>query len=92
MVRDLGRKIGLKVWPHGLRHAAITEALDLTGGLLSDQGNDFTGDGKTDIVGRVLQSGQWWAGISTGSFFSTSLWATWSPNVTWVSVQNGLYG
>jgi len=32
MVRDLGRKIGLKVWPHGLRHAAITEALDLTGG------------------------------------------------------------
>jgi integrase len=32
MVRELGRKIGLKVWPHGLRHTAITEALDLTGG------------------------------------------------------------
>jgi len=32
IVRELGRKIGLKVWPHGLRHAAITEALDLTGG------------------------------------------------------------
>ncbi|HEV2946078.1 MAG TPA: tyrosine-type recombinase/integrase [Gemmataceae bacterium] len=32
MVRELGRKMGLKVWPHGLRHAAITEALDLTGG------------------------------------------------------------
>ncbi len=32
MVRELGRKVGLKVWPHGLRHAAITEALDLTGG------------------------------------------------------------
>ena len=32
MVREPGRKIGLKVWPHGLRHAAITEALDLTGG------------------------------------------------------------
>ena len=32
VVRELGRKIGLKVWPHGLRHAAITEALDLTGG------------------------------------------------------------
>ena len=32
MVRELGRKIGLKVWPHGLRHAAITEALDPTGG------------------------------------------------------------
>jgi integrase/recombinase XerC len=32
MVCELGRKIGLNVWPHGLRHAAITEALDLTGG------------------------------------------------------------
>jgi integrase/recombinase XerC len=32
MVRKLGMKAGLKVWPHGLRHAAITEALDLTGG------------------------------------------------------------
>ena len=32
VVRDLGRKVGLRVWPHGLRHAAITEALDLTGG------------------------------------------------------------
>src|SRR5437660_1206522 len=28
----LGRKFGFKVWAHGLRHAAITEALDLTGG------------------------------------------------------------
>jgi integrase/recombinase XerC len=32
VVRELGRKVGIKVWPHGLRHAAITEALDLTGG------------------------------------------------------------
>jgi integrase/recombinase XerC len=32
VVRELGRRLGFKVWPHGLRHAAITEALDLTGG------------------------------------------------------------
>src|SRR5207245_11492415 len=32
MVCELGRRLGFKVWPHGLRHAAITEALDLTGG------------------------------------------------------------
>ena len=32
MVRELGARAGLKVRPHGLRHAAITEALDLTGG------------------------------------------------------------
>lgn len=32
MVRDLGRKAGITVRPHGLRHAGITEALDLTNG------------------------------------------------------------
>lgn len=34
VVRDLGRKIGLTIRPHGLRHAGITEALDLTNGNL----------------------------------------------------------
>src|SRR5207244_1996027 len=28
LVRHLGKQAGLKVWPHGLRHSAITEALD----------------------------------------------------------------
>ncbi|HJY85987.1 MAG TPA: tyrosine-type recombinase/integrase, partial [Candidatus Acidoferrales bacterium] len=32
IVRKLGRKAGLETRPHGLRHAAITEALDLTRG------------------------------------------------------------
>jgi integrase/recombinase XerC len=32
VVRELGRRTGLRVWPHALRHASITEALDLTGG------------------------------------------------------------
>lgn len=32
LVRDLGRRVGLVARPHGLRHAAITEALDLMGG------------------------------------------------------------
>jgi hypothetical protein len=49
---------------------------------------DFNGDGKDDIVGRVLQTGQWWVGISNGSTgFNTTLWDTWSPNVTWVDVK-----
>ena len=30
IVRKLGQKLGLKVRPHGIRHAAITEALDRT--------------------------------------------------------------
>lgn len=32
LLRDLGDEIGIVVRPHGLRHAAITEALDATGG------------------------------------------------------------
>lgn len=32
LVRELGEDAGLRVRPHGLRHAAITEALDLTRG------------------------------------------------------------
>lgn len=32
VVRGLGKKAGLTVRPHGLRHAGITEALDLTNG------------------------------------------------------------
>jgi integrase/recombinase XerC len=32
IVRELGEDAGVQVRPHGLRHAAITEALDLTGG------------------------------------------------------------
>ena len=50
---------------------------------------DLTGNGLDDIVGRVLQTGQWWAGISTGSSFLNFLWTTWNPGVTWVDVHIG---
>lgn len=32
IVRELGKEVGLRARPHGLRHAAITEALDQTNG------------------------------------------------------------
>ena len=32
VVQAIGRKVDLHVWPHGLRHAAITTALDMTAG------------------------------------------------------------
>jgi autotransporter-associated beta strand protein len=51
---------------------------------------DFNGDGKADLIGRVLQTGQWWVSESNGvGGFTTSLWTTWNPNVTWVDVQVG---
>jgi autotransporter-associated beta strand protein len=48
---------------------------------------DFNGDGKDDIIGRVLQSGQWWVGQSTGTSFTNNFWDTWSPGVTWADVR-----
>lgn len=32
MIRALGEKVGVKVRPHGIRHLAVTKALDRTGG------------------------------------------------------------
>ena len=32
LVRDLGHRASINARPHGIRHAAITEALDITGG------------------------------------------------------------
>jgi hypothetical protein len=52
---------------------------------------DFNRDGKADITGRELQSCQWWTGLSNGSAFTTSLWATWSSAVTWADVNEGEY-
>jgi hypothetical protein len=44
---------------------------------------------RDDILGRVAQTGQWWAGVSNGSGFANSPLTTWVPNVTWVDVQTG---
>jgi integrase/recombinase XerC len=32
IIREMGKKIGIKLWPHALRHTAITNALELTDG------------------------------------------------------------
>ncbi len=50
---------------------------------------DFVGDGKTDIVGRALETGEWWVAAATGSAFTTHLWGTWSTAVSWVDVRVG---
>jgi len=45
--------------------------------------------GPSSILGRVDQNGQIWSGVTTGSSFNSSLWATLNPNVTWVDVLTG---
>ena len=53
------------------------------------QVGDFNGDGKSDITGRALQTGQWNTGLSNGSLFTTTIWDTWSPGVSWLDVRSG---
>ena len=51
---------------------------------------DMNHDGKTDIVGRFLQAGQWWVAASNGTdAFTSSVWGTWDPSFTWADVQTG---
>src|SRR5207244_129439 len=51
---------------------------------------DFNGDGKDDIVGRVLQTGRWWVGLSTGSnSFNFTPWDLWSTAVSWTDAIVG---
>jgi integrase/recombinase XerC len=63
IVQHLGQAAGLKVRPHGLRHAAITQALDVTGGnvravqrfarLKSIETINFYDDSRRDLGGEV---------------------------------------
>lgn len=67
VVRDLGKKAGLTVRPHGRRHAGITEALDLTNGNIRavqrySRHRDLRilnlyDDNRTDLGGDVARLG-----------------------------------
>lgn len=50
---------------------------------------DLNNDGRDDIIGRLNQAGQWYAGISTTLSFGMQLFATWSAAITWVDVRSG---
>lgn len=65
VVTDLGKRIGIKVAPHGLRHAAITAVLDATNGNLRI-GQGFArhskpettmryDDNRVDVGGKAAQ-------------------------------------
>ena len=50
---------------------------------------DFNGDGRTDIAEFDAATGVWLVGLSKGSKFSLSTWATWSSAVTWTDIRVG---
>ncbi|MEZ5941526.1 MAG: VCBS repeat-containing protein [Planctomycetaceae bacterium] len=51
---------------------------------------DVNGDRMTDLIGRQLESGQWWVAVaqSDGSFL-TRPWGGWDPAYTYVDVTVG---
>src|SRR5206468_2584321 len=56
------------------------------------QVGDFNGDGRSDLVGRVKQSGAWWVALSSGAGFVNQPWTAWSPDqpgLTWADVRKG---
>jgi len=65
IIRGLGNKAGIKARPHGLRHSAITEALDLTNGNIravakfsrhkNIQVLTAYDDNRSDLGGEVAQ-------------------------------------
>lgn len=65
IVRGIGNRAGIRVSPHGLRHAAITEALDLTNGDVRavqrfSRHRDLRvlniyDDSREDLAGKVAQ-------------------------------------
>lgn len=65
-------------------------ATDTLQASITGSGSTTVGSDPQHLLGRASTSGQWWSAVSNGSgSFSTSLFATWSTNVTWVDVQSG---
>jgi hypothetical protein len=48
---------------------------------------DLNGDGTTEMVGLVKQTGNWWATNANGSFFSNSPLGNWNPLHTYGFIQ-----
>jgi hypothetical protein len=91
----VGRWLQTGQWWVSTSGGAAASSTDLWDAWSSDvtwadvQVGDFNGDGRADLIGRALESGQWWLGTSTGAAFADSLWVEWSPAVNWADVQVG---
>lgn len=50
---------------------------------------DVNGDQKADIIGRAIQTGEWWVSLAVPGGYRSALWATWDTTVNWVNVVTG---
>jgi autotransporter-associated beta strand protein len=63
--------------------------VDINVGDFNGAINPGTGKRIMGLTGRSLRGGQWFTAISTGTSFTTTLWTTWNPALTWVDVRVG---
>jgi Right handed beta helix region/FG-GAP-like repeat len=48
------------------------------------QTGNFSGNGTSDLIGMVQQTGQWFVAVpDSQGHFTTRIWDVWSPNCTW---------
>jgi hypothetical protein len=52
---------------------------------------DFNGDGRDDLAGRQVSTGDWWVALANnaGDGFINQRWGRWNPSVKWLDVQVG---
>lgn len=51
---------------------------------------DFDGDGRSDVVGRSKDNGDWIVGLANGSNgFSSGKWSRWTSTIAWADVIVG---
>lgn len=51
---------------------------------------DFDGDGRSDLVGRSKDNGDWYVGLSNGANgFATGKWSKWTASIAWADVLVG---
>jgi hypothetical protein len=79
---------------HSFNNTSLWMAWAQTPGItwVDVQSGDFTGSGFTDIIGRVLETGEWFVAVPNGSSaFTVTQWTAWSPDVTWIGVKHGAF-
>jgi hypothetical protein len=60
---------------------------------LNVQTGDFTGNGSSDIIGMVKETGQWFVGVpDSQGHFTTRLWDAWNPSCTWTMAVGDVNG
>ena len=76
--------------PTGLMNGSWGDSWTNFGNYTNFLVGDFNGDGRDDVAGFEIATGQWRLGLSTGTTFTDAVWGNpWSTSVTWGAVKAG---